>query len=290
MQFLKMMQWVLVVCLMSLFRVNAAGPAINVKEELDSSNVIPKVIVDSLDTVHTIAAPVSNALNDSTEKKPLAAPEELMIEVDPKLSKNANKSLPLALAMSAFLPGAGEIYLSDQGHAKIFLLAEVGFWASLYVAFVAQESYLQSARNYASEYAGIDASEKGEGFLNAMSNYRSYLEKQHRQDSYEITQILSGKRNQDYDIPMSSDNFWDFGSSINPQNTANWQTFQSTLRYYRASKVAISFAIGALALNRILSIANTLHVYKHTSVHSLSLEMTPEIGPNYTGGRLSLSF
>jgi hypothetical protein len=250
----------------------------------DSGPGAPEVTESSESPAEAPAVDGSAAPADSS------GPGDLVIEVDPKQSRNAHKSLPLAMLFSVALPGTGEYYLEDKGHAKAFLLVEAGFWASLYVSFVAKESYLQSARNYASEYAGINAGGKGEGFLNTMASYRSYQEKQHRQDSYELSQILSGKRDRDYDIPMTPENDWDFGSSSNPQNTRNWKTFQSTLRYYRASKVAVSFAVGALALNRILSLANTLHVYKRTSAKGLSLQVIPEFGPESAGTRLSLRF
>jgi hypothetical protein len=217
--------------------------------------------------------------------------EDVTIEVDPGQSRNKDKSLPLAMLFSATLPGSGEFYLNEKGNAKAFLLTEAGFWASLYVAFVVRESYLSSARNYASEHAGIDASSKSPAFLETMATFRAYQEKQHRQDSYELAQILSGKRDGNYDIKAEEANYWDFGSSVNPENTANWRTFQQTLRYYRASKVAISFAIGALALNRLVSLANTLRVYKGTSAKGLGrIEIIPEIGSDNTGARVSLGF
>lgn len=217
-------------------------------------------------------------------------PDDVTIEVDPGQSRNKDKSLPLAMLLSAALPGSGEYYLHEKGNAKAFLLTEVGFWASLYVAYMARNSYLSSARSYASEYAGIDASSKSPKFLETMAVYRSYQEKQHRQDSYELSQILSGKRDRKYDIPPLESNYWDFGSLANPENTDRWRTFQQSLRYYRSSKVAISFAIGALALNRLASLANTLRVYKSTSSRGLGLEVFPEIGPDYTGARVSLGF
>lgn len=221
---------------------------------------------------------------------PSEDPDAITVEVDPGQSVNKDRSLSLAMLYSAALPGAGEYYLRDESNAKAFLLAEAGFWASLYVAFLARESYLTSARNHASEFAGIDASGKSAAFLETMASYRSYQEKQHRQDSYELAQILSGKRNRDYDIKPVEANYWDFGSSANPDNTDNWKTFQSTLRYYRASKVAMSFAIGALALNRLASLANTLRVYKRTSSKGLGLNLTPEFGPESVGTRVSLRF
>lgn len=266
---------------------DSAAPAPVVREESVPDGSVP----DSAEASGGSAASPATAA-------PTAAPAEaappgegdIVVEVDPRQSRNRDRSLPLAMLFSAALPGAGELYLREKPQAKTFFLVEAGFWASLYAAFLARESFLSSARNYASEYAGIDAAGKSAGFLETMANFRSYQEKQHRQDSYELAQILSGKRDRDYPIKPVEANYWDFGSSANPENTRHWNTFQSTLRYYRGSKVAISFAIGALAFNRLASLANTLRVYRHTSAQGLGLNVTPEFGPESVGSRISLRF
>lgn len=211
------------------------------------------------------------------------------IEVDRSLGKNADKSLTLALLGALILPGTGEIYLQEKSQAKSFLLVDLGFWASLLVSWWSMDSYLQSARNVASDYAGIDASNKSVAFLNTMSEYRSYLEKEHRNDSYELSQILSGKRDGRYEIPSAPENYWDFGSSNTPENTRHWKTFQSSLRYYRASKIALTFAIGGLALNRVAAMAHTLRLYRRTA-QGLSWQAIPEIGPNSAGMRWVCAF
>src|ERR1700682_5926149 len=109
---------------------------------------------------------------------------DVTIEVDQSKSKNESKSLALSLTLSAILPGSGEYYLQEKSRAKIFFLTDTGFWTCLDLAWVTKDSYMQNARNYASAYAGIDASQKSESFLELMGAYRSYQEKQHRQDSY----------------------------------------------------------------------------------------------------------
>lgn len=286
------------------------APLLEVLEEEPAKPAAPAPsAADTVKDSATIAASIpadTNAMSDSAKTSTIPSPasatieaapivaaqgsDDITVEVDPTQSVNKDRSLALAMLYSATLPGAGEFYLRERTNAKAFLLAEAGFWASLYVAFLARESYLTSARNYASEYAGIDASGKSAAFLETMATFRSYQEKQHRQDSYELAQILSGKRDRDYPIKPTEANYWDFGSSANPGNTDNWKTFQSTLRYYRASKVAMSFAIGALALNRLASLANTLRVYKGTSAQGLGLNVTPEFGPESVGSRLSLRF
>jgi len=214
----------------------------------------------------------------------------IVIAVAEDLRKNADKNLGLALLGAAVLPGLGEIYLREPDQAKPFLLVEAGLWASVFLSLWSRDSYLQSARNQASEYAGIDASSKGEAFLNTMSDYRSYREKEHRNDSYELAQILSGKRDGNYGIPATAENDWDFGSSNTPENTRHWKSFQATLRYYRASKVALTFAVGGLAMNRLVALAHTMRLYRHSAGRGLAWHFLPDLGPETAGGHLAVSF
>lgn len=216
---------------------------------------------------------------------------EITIELDTARGRNADRSLGLALLGSAVLPGVGEAYLGEDRTAKSFLLAEAGFWAGLFISWQARDSYLQSARNYASQYAGADAGGQGPGYLERLATYRSYREKEHRQDSYELAQVLAGK-----DVAVMPD--WDFGSANTPENTARWRDYQSIMRHYRGAKVAMSFAVGAMALNRVASVAHTLRVYRRTSGKGLSsipppplpIAFAPEFGPDGSGMRMTVNF
>jgi hypothetical protein len=212
-----------------------------------------------------------------------APDDEITIELDTARGKNAERSLGLALLASAVLPGTGEAYLREERSAKAFLLAEAGFWAGLFIAWQARESHLQSARNYASQYAGANAAGQGPAYLERLATYRSYHEKEHRQDSYELAQELSGQ-----DVEAMPE--WDFGSSNTPENTAHWRQYQSVMRNYRGAKVALSFAVGALVLNRAASVAHTLRAYRRTSGKGLSYRFEPEWNPERSGMRLSFTF
>jgi hypothetical protein len=218
----------------------------------------------------------------------MASPKDITIELDSSQARNAGKSLGLALLGSAILPGAGEAYLQEEKSARNFFLVEAGFWASLFIALEARASYLQSARNYAAEYAGAPSSGMSAAYLENLANYRSYADAENRQDSYELNQVLSGVRNGNYAIPASD--AWDFGSSNTPSNTAHWDEFQSIMRYYRGANITLSFAIGALALDRVVALAHTLRVYRRTSGKGLSFHVNPIIGPDLSGIRLALTF
>lgn len=222
---------------------------------------------------------------------PSSSGGEITIELDTARGRNADRSLGLALLGSAVLPGLGEAYLGENRTAKSFLLAEAGFWAGLFISWQVRDSYLQSARNYASQYAGADAAGQGPAYLERLATYRSYREKEHRQDSYELAQVLSGK-----DVAVMPD--WDFGSANTPENTERWRDYQSIMRHYRGAKVAMSFAVGAMALNRVASVAHTLRAYRRTSGKGLSalpppplpVAFVPEFGPDGSGLRMTVNF
>lgn len=214
---------------------------------------------------------------------------EITIELDTARARNADKSLGLALFASSVLPGAGQAYLGENRAAKSFLLTEAGFWASLFISYQMRESHLQSARHHVSRYAGADASRWGETMLERAAAYRASHETERRQDSYELYYVLANNGRElavdDPDHPH-----WDFGSSNTPENTRHWKEYQSVMRHYRGAKVAMSFAVGALVLNRAASAAHTLRAYRRTSGKGLSYRFDPEWGPEHSGIRLSVTF
>jgi hypothetical protein len=215
---------------------------------------------------------------------PSSGGREFTVEVDTARGRNAERSLGLALLASAVLPGTGEAYLKEDRSARAFWLAEATFWTGLFIVTKVKANHMQSARNYASEYAGADAGGQGEAYLERMASFRSYREKEHRQDSYELNQVLTSQ-------PMAVMPDWDFGSSATPENTARWNEYQSIMRHYRGAKVAISFAVGALVLNRAASMAHTLRVYRRTSGKGLSYyRFEPEFDENGSGLKFSVNF
>jgi hypothetical protein len=214
---------------------------------------------------------------------------EFTIEADTSRGKNAGKSLGLALAASAVLPGAGQHYLQEPRSARAFWLAEAGFWAGLFISSRVKADQMQSARHLASAYAGANAAGQGEAYLERLAVYRSYYEKEHRQDSYELAQVLAGQE-------LEALEPWDFGSAADPENTARWDEYRSVMRHYRGAKVAMSFAVGGLVLNRVVAMAHTLRVYRRTSGKGLAqvspppYRFVPEFGPEYSALKLHVTF
>ncbi len=192
--------------------------------------------------------------------------DDFVVSIDTTQSENVGKSLSLAMLFSAALPGGGEYYLKSKETAKKFILLEVGFWGGLAFSIMARESYLQSAKSSAAIFGGVKTDNFDEKFLTAMTQYRSYREVHHRKDSYEQTQILSGVRDGDYDLPQGEEYYWDFGTPLIQENTDNWNQFIESTKSYGRAKEAVKWAIGGLLLGRVVSILHTLQVYRKTSV------------------------
>lgn len=200
---------------------------------------------------------------------------DITISIDTTQSKNVGKSLGLALGLSSLVPGAGEWYLKDSKSAKSLILIDVGFWAGVWMSLVAMDTYLSSAQSYASQYGGLEGDGKSIDFLTTMSNFRSYQEKQNRRDSYEFNQTLSGKPSSEWDIAPTPENYWDFGTPLDPQNTQNWRAFRESVKMYGRAKVVRNWMVGGLIIGRMVSFFNTLNLYRSTSVEGLSYRDTP---------------
>lgn len=207
---------------------------------------------------------------------------DFTISIDTTQSKNVGKSLGIALGLSAVLPGAGEWYLSDSRSAKTLVLIDVGVWAGVWISLTAMDTYLTSAQSYASQYAGLEGKGKSIDFLTTMSIYRSYQEKQNRQDSYEFNQNLAGKPPSEWDIAPNPENYWDFGTPLDPQNTKNWRAFRESVKMYGRAKVVRNWMVGGLIVGRMFSFFNTLNLYRSTSVQGLSSHEVPESHPQFT--------
>jgi hypothetical protein len=87
--------------------------------------------------------------------------------------------------------------------------------------------------------------------------------------------IRSGKR---IDEDFSKEILWDWGSSDNPETTEHIDEFKSRMRHYRVSRIVFQVSVGALILNRVVSMLDAIRVYRATSSKSFSerVQFEPE--------------
>ena len=225
----------------------------------------------------------------------ISAFSQKVVSVDESLTKNTKKSWALALGASAVLPGMGELYLGEQNFVRPFVWTDIALWFTAIGSYAIGERYLTSAHNYAVRHAGLNSSSRDVDMLNTVGDYRSRSGVDGQNSSpdmdedYNQAQLRSGKSiDQDLDASIQ----WDWGSSDNPETTEHIDEYKSRLRHYRVSRIVFQVSVGALLLNRVVSMLNTIRVYRATSTKSFSerMEFVPEFYEDGSGILMNVKF
>ena len=220
---------------------------------------------------------------------------QVVVSVDESISKNSNKSLFAAMGASALLPGMGELYLGEKQLVKPFMWTDIGLWLTAVGSYVIGERYINSAHSYAVRHAGLTSSSHKVSMLNTVGDYRSRggVDGQNSSpdmdEDYNQAQIRSGKA---IDEDLDADIQWDWGSSDNPETTEHIDEFKSRLRHYRVSRIVFQVSVGALLLNRVVSVLDAVRVYRATSSRAFTerVDFVPEFYEDGSGLMVNVKF
>jgi hypothetical protein len=224
-----------------------------------------------------------------------ANPAPYVVRVDESISKNSSKSISSAILFSAILPGTGEYYLGDRNRMRLFIASDAFFWAAVWISWTSGEKYLKNARGYAARYAGSEYKGLDPDFLDLMGRYRSRSgvagnnSSPDNEDDYN-QYLLRQNKAIDWEYPDNSSYQWDWGSSDNPQNSQRIDHYNDIITNYRTSKVMFQVAVGALLLNRVLSVIDVIQLYRSTGVTGFTYDFDPLITPTSTGGNFRIGF
>ena len=210
----------------------------------------------------------------------VAAFSQIVVSVDQNVYKNSDKNVFLAVGASALLPGMGELYLNEKKMVRPFVWTDLALWVAAIGSYVVGDRYVTSAHNYAVRYAGFTGN-KNVSLLNTVGSYRSRSgvfgqnSSPDMDEDYNQAMIRSGKR---IDEDFSKEILWDWGSSDNPETTEHIDEFKSRMRHYRVSRIVFQVSVGALILNRVVSMLDAIRVYRATSSKSFSerVQFEPE--------------
>ncbi len=154
-------------------------------------------------------------------------------------STYGKKNVGLAILFSAILPGMGELYAGSYSSGKYFTAAEGALWG----VYIGMNTYGKWQRDryisYATATASVNPQGKGSAYFATIGNYSNI-------DQYNTAQILSGNFKQIYD----SQYYWNWQSDVQRETYRNM---------WYASEQAhnnLSFVIGAMVINRIISAIN----------------------------------
>jgi hypothetical protein len=225
----------------------------------------------------------------------VSAFSQVVITVDENVSKNQDKSLWLALGASALLPGMGELYLDERSLVKPFVWTDAALWLTAIGSYFIGERYITSAHGYAVCHAGLTSGSKDVSLLNTVGDYRSrggvagQNSSPDMDEDYNQAMIRAGKA---IDDEYSESIQWDWGSSDNPESTERIEEYKSRLRHFRVSRIVFQVSVGALVLNRVVSILDVMRVYRATSSRSFSqrMEFAPEFLEDGGGILMNVKF
>lgn len=220
---------------------------------------------------------------------------QVVISVDESVSKNRNKSAFLAIGASALLPGMGELYLDQKDMVRPFVWVDAALWVTAFGSYFIGERYVTSAHGYAVRHAGLNSSSKNIDMLNTVGDYRSRggVDGQNSspdmEEDYNQAMIRAGKK---IDADLNASIQWDWGSSDNPETSEHIDEYKSRLRHYRVSRIVFQASVGALVLNRVVSILDAVRIYRRTSSSSLAhhIDFSPEFYDDGSGVMMNVKF
>lgn len=225
----------------------------------------------------------------------VSAYSQVVVSVDESVSKNSDKNWWKAVGASALLPGMGELYLGEKQFVRPFVWTDAALWMTTIGSYFIGERYISSAHNYAVRHAGLNTKSKNVSMLNTVGNYRSRggVDGQNSSpdmdEDYNQTMIRAGK---EIDEELAAEIQWDWGSSDNPESTEHIEEYKSRLRHFRISRIFFQASMGALVLNRVVSMLNSIRIYRATSSKAFTerMEFVPQFFEDGSGLLLNVKF
>ena len=179
------------------------------------------------------------------------------------------KSLPIAIILSATIPGAGQFYLEQNKKVSPFLITEIFSIFALYKFNSEKSIAINNYKDYAYEMAGLrrNASNK---FYNLASIYRSAEEHNLAMERYYKNLLLIDYITQEefyYYVDryrLGREDWWDW------EYDSHFKNYRNIRRQKQEYDIYLNFAIGTMVLNRIISVLDaaisTNKINKHIYV------------------------
>lgn len=157
---------------------------------------------------------------------------------DPRSGDHLRKSPGKAFLMSLIVPGAGEYYTGSGLKSRIFMIAELGGWASL-VSFRHLGNWRKDDyRLLAAQEAGASVEGKDDRFFDVLGFYTN------REEYNKVAGVYDNTR--EY-YPDTQAYFWNWSS---PEARERYRNLKNDSKsYYRNA----NFAVGFLIANHVLS-------------------------------------
>jgi len=188
------------------------------------------------------------------------------------------KNAGLAALYSLLLPGMGELYAGDYSSGKYLTVADAAFWGA-FAGFNIYGNWQEANyKSFADTYGGgIQTDGKDEKFFADIGEYLSV-------DEYNRAMSLTGRFDQMYD---EETHYWSWEE--NSQRSRYRSMWTSSERSFNN----IRFAVGALIINRIVSMINAIRsvaAYNKGIEQAASWNISFNINPYRNSNNYSLNF
>lgn len=198
------------------------------------------------------------------------------------------KSTRKALALSALVPGLGELYTKDYNKAAVFLTLEAATVFSYFRLQAERQWALNSYKQFAFSIAGI-SKDSEDWYYQILQDYRSsdiYNESIIRDARnyfliYKNDPIAYEDYLNKYLVPEDLD--WDW------ETQKNWYHFRSLRRDKQNMEIYMKFAFAAAIVNRFVSLVDaaiSAKLFNDKSTRQGQLSVTPD----YAGGGFSINY
>lgn len=221
--------------------------------------------------------------------KPTPSYRTIAIGMDTTGRSRTGRSTWTAVGLTLLLPGSGHRYLGHRTGAAVWMTTDLVNWSALLVAARLGTLYLEDATEIANRHAGANLpADADPAFLEVVRDWRSRRPVEGRRDSYDEALLQQGLST-DSRFPNDAAHDWDWGSPENPENNRNIGRFEDALKGYRTSRLALSYAAGALLLSRTVAVADILRI-RRKSASRAGLQAVVVPGPDGGTAVLSLRF
>jgi hypothetical protein len=180
--------------------------------------------------------------------------------------KPEKKNPGLAVCFSLLLPGMGELYAGSFESGKYFLISDVVLWGTV----IGMNSYgswkRDNYKSFAQTYGGINPDSKDEDYFANLGDYNSI-------DDYNREMDLQREFGKVYNVQKY---YWNWnGDSRRKEYRDMWRSSEQAFTNIR-------FVVGALILNRLISVINAVRL---VSVHNKNVDQVNSVdlsfSPNY---------
>jgi len=182
-----------------------------------------------------------------------------------------SRSVTAAMAMSVAVPGSGHYYIDRAKGAYVYLALDA---ASIFAALLfnnLSNGREREARSFAHMAAGIESAPSGEAYWRHVGAYM---------DAAEYNEVIELSRGGEDGLYTDTKVWWHWADE------SQQDEYNGLRQKARDLKVVSSFFIGALVLNRLVSVVD-LRVFRKKSL-SGGVRFDSALAPDMSGAALTL--